>query len=76
MADDLGMAAKILAVAGLELTDTARAAFEEYVAGNPRGKEGRVTYDLRADFGIEPGELRERFAFYYEAFPQIRTEVH
>lgn len=75
MADDLAMVAKILDVAGLELTDAARSAFESYVAGNPRGKGGRVLYDLRGDFGIEPAALRERFAFYYEAFPQIRTEV-
>jgi hypothetical protein len=75
MADDLAMAAKILDVAGLELTDRARAGFESYLAGNPRGKEGRVIYDLRNDFGVEPAALHERFAFYYDAFPQIRTEV-
>jgi hypothetical protein len=75
MADDLAMAARILDVAGLELTAEARAAFEAYLAGNPRGKDGRVLYDLRGDFGIEPATLHERFAFYYEAFPQIRTEV-
>ena len=28
-------------------------------------------YDLRGDFGLDPAELRERFAFYYEAFPQV-----
>jgi hypothetical protein len=76
MAGDLAMAAKILNVAGLELTAGARRAFETYLAGNPRGKEGRVVYDLRNDFGIDPAALRERFAFYYEAFPQIRKEVH
>ena len=38
MADDLAMAAKILDVAGLELTDAARGAFEAYLAGNPRGQ--------------------------------------
>ncbi len=75
MADDLAMAAKILDVAGLEITDPARGAFEAYLAGNPRGKDGRVVYDLRNDFGVEPAALHERFAFYFEAFPQIRTEV-
>ena len=75
MADDVGMVAKILAVAGLEVTGSARGAFEMYLAGNPRGKDGRVVYDLRNDFGVEPGDLHERFAFYYEAFPQIRKEV-
>ena len=75
MADDLAMAARILDVAGLEVTDPVRGAFETYLAGNPRGKEGRVVYDLRGDFGIEPAALHERFAFYYEAFPQVRKEV-
>jgi hypothetical protein len=75
MADDLAMAARILDVAGLGLTDTARSELETYLAGNPRGKEGRVIYDLRRDFGLDPRDLRERFAFYYEAFPQIDLEV-
>ena len=72
MADDLAMAEKILDVAGLELTDAARRQLTAYLAGNPRGKEGRVVYDLRADFHLEPDELYERFAFYFDAFPQIR----
>ena len=75
MADDLAMAERILAVAGLGVTDTARAQMTAYLAGNPRGKDGRVVYDLRADFGLEPAALYDRFAFYFEAFPQIRREV-
>ena len=75
MADDLAMAVRILEVAGIEVTDTARAELSAYLAGNPRGKDGRVVYDLRGDFGIEPDDLYERFAFYFEAFPQIRREV-
>ncbi len=76
MADDLAMATRILGVAGMEVTDQATSELTAYLAGNPRGKEGRVMYDLRGDFGLEPAELQERFAFYYEAFPQVRTEVH
>jgi hypothetical protein len=75
MADDLAMAARILGVAGMDLTDTARGELESYLAGNPRGKDGRVVYDLRGDFGLDPDDLYERFAFYFEAFPQIRREV-
>ena len=62
-------------MAGLEVTEQARSELTTYLAGNPRGKEGRVIYDLRSDFGLEPADLHERFAFYYEAFPQVRTEV-
>jgi hypothetical protein len=76
MADDLAMAARILAVAGIDLTDTARNELETYLAGNPRGKDGRVVYDLRNDFGLEPDALYDRFRFYFDAFPQIRREVH
>jgi len=75
MADDLAMAERILGVAGMEVTDTARAQMTAYLAGSPRGKDGRVVYDLRADFGLEPADLYDRFAFYFEAFPQIRREV-
>ena len=75
MADDLAMATRILAVAGMELTDTARGRLTAYLDGNPRGKEGRVVYDLRADFGLDPADLYDRFAFYFDAFPQIRREV-
>lgn len=75
MADDLAMAERILQTAGLEVTPAAHDRLAAYVAGNPRGKEGRVVYDLRADFGLDPDELYERFAFYFEAFPQIRREV-
>lgn len=76
MADDLAMATRILQVAGLGVTDQARRQMSDYVAGHPRGKEGRVVYDLRGDFGIEPDALYERYAFYFDAFPQIRREVH
>ena len=75
MADDVAMATGILAVAGLEVTDRCRAELTAYVAGNPRNKEGRVVYDLRGDFGIDPGDLYDRFSFYFDAFPQVAREV-
>ncbi len=75
MADDLAMATRILDVAGLDADDRCRGQLTTYLAGNPRGKNGRIVYDLRADFGLDPGELRQRFAFYFDAFPQVRTEV-
>jgi Sulfotransferase family len=76
MADDLAMAEKILTVAGLEVGDHTRKELTAYLAGNPRGKDGRLVYDVYGDFGLDPAELQERFAFYYEAFPQVRQEVH
>ena len=46
-----------------------------YLAGNPRDKEGRMVYDLRGDFGLDPDDLYQRFAFYFDAFPQVAREV-
>ena len=73
MADDVGMVARIYAKAGLELTRAARAAFDAFMAENPRGKHGQVRYDLKGDFGLDPSQLRRRFDFYFERFP-VRVE--
>ncbi|MFN8025471.1 MAG: sulfotransferase [Acidimicrobiia bacterium] len=75
MSDDVAMAVRIIEQSGLEITDTVRQELSDYMAGNPRGKDGKVAYDLRADFGIDPDAMHERFAFYFDAFPQVRREV-
>ena len=69
MADEMAVVEKIYAGAGLELTAAARARLQAYLAAHPRGKEGRVAYNLRGDFGVEPAQLRRRFEFYFEKFP-------
>jgi hypothetical protein len=69
MADDVGTVERIYALAGLEMTPGASAAQGDFMAKNPRGKHGRIRYDLKADFGVEPEELRKRFDFYFERFP-------
>ncbi len=73
MQDDVAMVERIYRLADLEMTPAARAQLERYMARNPRGKHGRIAYDLKGDFGVDPGALRERFAFYYERFP-VRIE--
>jgi len=73
MADDLAMVEKIYAVAGLPMTDTARAQLAQFLAEHPRGKEGRVIYDLAKDFGVTPATLRQRFGFYFQRFA-VRVE--
>lgn len=73
MADDIAMVKRIYEVAGLEMTSDTRASLDAYMERNPRGKHGRIRYDLEGDFGVDPDELRERFAFYYDRFP-IRVE--
>jgi hypothetical protein len=72
MADDVAMVERIYALAELPLTPEARGSLEGYMAGNPRGKHGRILYDLEEDFGVDPEALRERFRFYYERFPVTR----
>lgn len=74
MADDLAMVEKIYDRAGLPMTERARAQLQHYIDEHPRGKEGRVVYDLRGDFGVEPSALRRRFDFYFEAFP-VKAEA-
>lgn len=74
IADQLGVAASVYERAGIELSDGARADLERHIAEHSRGREGRVVYDLRGDFGVEPAALRRRFAPYLERFP-VTIEV-
>lgn len=74
MADDLAMVERVYALAELPMTTAARAQLDAFLADNRRGKFGRVRYDLRRDFGIDPDQLRQRFAFYFERFP-VRAET-
>ncbi|HKA14372.1 MAG TPA: sulfotransferase [Myxococcota bacterium] len=74
MADDLATVERIYEVAGLPMTDPARAQIADYLRDHPRGKEGQVVYDLRRDFGAEPAAVREPFGFYFERFP-VKVEV-
>ena len=64
----------IYKVAGLAMTNEARAQIGNYATSHPRGKEGQVDYDLRADFGVEPGQVRAEFGFYQDAVG-VREEV-
>jgi hypothetical protein len=75
MADDLAMVARIYDAAGIAMTERAAAELRDYVTAHPRGRRGQVLYDLRGDFGLDPEELRQRFAFYLDRFPQITPEV-
>ena len=74
MADEMGTLQHIYDVAGLELTSEARRQIHAYRDAHPRGKEGRVVYDLRRDFSVTPEEVRAPFAFYFDRF-DTRTEV-
>jgi hypothetical protein len=75
MADDVAMVERIYQVSRLPMTDEARAQIDAQMATHPRDKFGRVVYDLRADFGAEPADIRQRFTAYFDAFPRVRVEV-
>jgi hypothetical protein len=61
MADEDGTLRAIYRLADLPWTAQAQRELEQYLAENPRGKHGRVTYDLAGDFGIDVAALRRRF---------------
>ena len=75
MADDVATVERIYALADLEMTPEARGELDGFMAANPRGKHGRIVYDLKGDLGFDAAALRERFAFYFDRFP-IREEAH
>jgi hypothetical protein len=75
MADEIGTVQRIYDAAGIELTAAARAEIEAHQAAHPRGKEGRVVYDLRGDFATTPEEVRSHYGAYLDTFPNVRIEV-
>jgi hypothetical protein len=74
LGDDVGAASRVLERAGLPVTEESRADLDAYMASHPRGRNGRVVYDLEGDFGLDADELRSRFAFYTDQF-DIRAET-
>ncbi|NNC38675.1 MAG: sulfotransferase [Acidimicrobiales bacterium] len=74
MAGDMQTVEKIYDLHELELTKKARQEMDDFIKAHPRGKYGRVRYHLEEHFGVRPEEIRERFDFYYKAFP-VKIEV-
>jgi hypothetical protein len=71
IADERGTVAQVYARCDIPLTDQAREAMERYMANHPPGRYGRVGYDFQADFGRDPDEVRSRFAFYLQRWPNV-----
>jgi hypothetical protein len=78
MADDVAMVERIYQRNDLEMTGKARGELASFMADNPRGKHGRLVYDLARDFGIGSDAVRARFDYYFDRFPvepeRARTE--
>lgn len=67
MADDLGVAERVYALAGEPVTDAVRKAIADYLAGHRRGRLGNVETSFEM-FGLRESALRDRFAPYIERF--------
>jgi sulfotransferase family protein len=67
MADDVAMVERIYALAGQPFTPTARRAMTEFMAAHPRGRHGRVHYDL-ADVGLDEAERQAALKNYVDRF--------
>jgi hypothetical protein len=68
MADDIAMVERVFVRNDHPMTNAARRALETYLADHRRGQFGRLVYDLRGDFGLEPDNVRDRFTGYMERF--------
>ena len=67
MANEVGVAEHVYALAGEPFTEQARTAVADYLAGHRRGRLGNVatSYEM---FGLNEDGLRARFAPYVERF--------
>ena len=72
MADDMAVVRQVRAKAGLPETEQANREVADFIASHPRGKHVQIVYNLERDFGVRPADLRQRFAFYFEAYPLLR----
>lgn len=67
MADELGVAERVYALAGEPFTDEARKPIADYLAGHRRGRLGNVETSFEM-FGLHESALRDRFAPYVDRF--------
>ncbi|MFZ1863529.1 MAG: sulfotransferase, partial [Polyangiales bacterium] len=73
MADTEGKLDLIYSTYGMPRTERSRGEQAAFLEAHPRGKGGRVRYDLEGQFGTKPEVVRERFGFYLERFA-VRVE--
>ncbi len=74
MAGQTDTAAKIYDLHSIEFTQKAKREIADFIKAHPRGKGGRVRYDLENHFGVRAEEVRERFDFYTKKFP-VKFEI-
>ena len=67
MADDLATVEAIYMLAGKPFTGEARKSMASFMESHPRGKHGRILYDL-GDFAMDRRERRQALGFYVDRF--------
>ncbi len=67
MADDLATAISVYELAGEPVTDQAISAMRDFLDSHQRDRHGRIDYRAE-DLGLDPDELRDRFAGYSARF--------
>jgi hypothetical protein len=72
--DPVGTVRAIYGAVGDELDDTAAKAITDYVDAHPRGQFGAHRYDV-AEYGLDAGELAERFAGYTDRYAVPREHT-
>ena len=72
--DDVGMVERIYAAGGMGMTGTARAELDGYMAAHRQGHAGRLVFDVRTDFGVEPSGVRACYGAYTDVVP-VGVEV-
>lgn len=74
VADPVAVIERLCARLGLPWSDETRARLATWHAEHPRHRDGRHRYGAR-DFGLEPGELAERFGAYRQRFGLDESEA-
>lgn len=72
--DNMAAMERVYDVAGLAMTDEARARIAASAEENRRHKAGAIAHDLRRDFDLDPADVREDFDFYLHRMP-VPAEV-
>ncbi len=72
MAEDMATVEAVYSAAGQPMSPDARMAMERFAREHPRGRHGRVRYDL-VDFGLDYQERRNALDFYVSRF-KVQTE--
>jgi hypothetical protein len=66
--NEMAIVDKLYELNGTTLSPESAADLQGYLDANPRGKHGRMVYDLERNFGRSAKQMRARFDFYFERF--------